>query len=156
MVTRSTVVRDSIVGIEDEYRKPYVLTGSGEKYFFADYHTVFCSIDIDRLWGEDALPYTGRMMIPLLIPGLAHAFPEGAESLHYSSCEFQTRVTEMKVITRHESPDTLILIEVPILPGAAQFFPGKAVDYALANNLMAEKAYPQQPAQALPTYQASA
>ena len=24
--------------------------------------------------------------------------------------EFQTRVTEMKVITRHDSPDTLILI----------------------------------------------
>ena len=44
---------------------------SGEKYFFADYHTVFCSIDIDELWGEDTLPYTGRMMIPLLIPGLA-------------------------------------------------------------------------------------
>ena len=101
----------------DEHKQPYVLTASGEKYYFADYHTVFCSIDIDELWGENTLPYTGRMMIPLLIPGLAHAFPEGAESLHYSSCEFQTRVTEMKVITRHDSPDTLILIEVPVLPG---------------------------------------
>ena len=50
--------------------RPYVLTASGEKYYFADYHTVFCSIDIDELWGEDTLPYTGRMMIPLLIPGL--------------------------------------------------------------------------------------
>ena len=39
-------------------------------YHFADYHTVFCSIDIDELWGENTLPYTGRMMIPLLIPGL--------------------------------------------------------------------------------------
>jgi len=154
MVTRSTVVRDSIVGIEDEYRKPYVLTGSGEKYFFADYHTVFCSIDIDRLWGEDALPYTGRMMIPLLIPGLAHAFPEGAESLHYSSCEFQTRVTEMKVITRHDSPDTLILIEVPVLPGAAKCFPSNTLEYALEHNLFAEKAYPQQSAQAFDTYEA--
>ena len=154
MVTRSTVVRDSIVGIEDEYRKPYVLTGSGEKYFFADYHTVFCSIDIDRLWGEDALPYTGRMMIPLLIPGLARAFPEGAESLHYSSCEFQTRVTEMKVITRHDSPDTLILIEVPVLPGAAKCFPSNTLEYALEHNLFAEKAYPQQSAQAFDTYEA--
>ena len=50
---------------------------SGEKYYFADYHTVFCSIDIDDLWGEDTLPYTGRMMIPLLIPGLEGAFPGG-------------------------------------------------------------------------------
>ena len=26
---------------------------SGEKHYFADYHTVFCSIDIDELWGEN-------------------------------------------------------------------------------------------------------
>jgi UDP-galactopyranose mutase len=152
MVARSTVVRDRVVRIEDEHRKPYVLLSSGEKHYFGDYHTVFCSIDIDELWGENRLPYTGRMMIPLLIPGLAQAFPEGAESLHYSSCEFQTRVTEMKVITRHESPDTLILIEVPILPGAIDAFPRNTIDYALENNLFAAKAYPQQSAQAFGIY----
>ena len=129
MVARSTVIRDSVVRIEDEHRQPYVL-----------------------LWGESQLPYTGRMMVPLLIPGLAHAFPDGAESLHYSSCEFQTRVTEMKVITRHESPDTLILIEVPILPGAAAVFPKNTIDYARENNLFAEKAYPQQSGQAFAIY----
>src|SRR4029453_7342265 len=105
-----------------------------------------CSIALDDLWGEDTLPYTGRMMIPLLIPGLASAFPDGAESLHYSSCEFQTRVTEMKVITRHESSDTLILIEVPVLPGAAACFPANTIEYAAEQNLFAEKAYPQQSA----------
>jgi UDP-galactopyranose mutase len=154
MAARSTVVRDSVVGIHDEHRKPYVLTELGEKHYFSDYHTVFSSLDIDRLWGEDTLPYTGRMMIPLLIPGLAHAFPEGAESLHYSSCEFQTRVTEMKVITRHESPDTLILIEVPVLPGAAACFPSNTIAYATEQNLFAEKAYPQQSEQAFATYRA--
>jgi len=154
MVARSTVVRDRIVGIRDEHKRPHVVTEGGEKYYFADYHTVFCSIDIDRLWGEDTLPYTGRMMIPLVIPGLANAFPEGAESLHYSSCEFHTRVTEMKVITRHESPDTLILIEVPVLPGAAKCFPSNTIDYALEHNLFAEKAYPQQSEQAFETYYA--
>ena len=154
MVARSTVVRDRIVGIRDEHGRPHVLTAGGEKYHFADYRTVFCSIDIDQLWGEDTLPYTGRMMIPLVIPGLEHAFPEGAESLHYSSCEFQTRVTEMKVITRHESPDTLILIEVPVLPGAASYFPKNAIDYALEHNLLAEKAYPQQSEQAFATFHA--
>lgn len=152
MVARSTVVTDTIVGVRDEHTRPHVLMASGERFHFADYHTVFCSIDLDALWGEDTLPYTGRMMIPLLIPGLAQAFPEGAESLHYSSCEFQTRVTEMKVITRHESPDTLILIEVPVLPGAAKHFPRNVVEHALANNLLAEKAYPQQSAQAFATY----
>jgi UDP-galactopyranose mutase len=154
MVARSTVVRDRIVGIQDEHGRPHVLTAGGEKYHFADYRTVFCSIDVDQLWGEDTLPYTGRMMIPLVIPGLEHAFPEGAESLHYSSCEFQTRVTEMKVITRHESPDTLILIEVPVLPGAASYFPRNAIDYALEHNLIAEKAYPQQSEQAFATFHA--
>jgi UDP-galactopyranose mutase len=154
MVARCSVVRDRVVGIRDEHTKPYVLMASGEKYYFGDYHTVFCSIDIDDLWGEDTLPYTGRMMIPLLIPGLESAFPEGAESLHYSSCEFQTRVTEMKVITRHSSPDTLILIEVPVLPGAARCFPKNTIDYALENNLFTEKAYPQQSEQAFSTYHA--
>jgi UDP-galactopyranose mutase len=154
MVAHCTVVRDRVAGIRDEHKRPYVLMSSGERFYFGDYHTVFCSIDIDDLWGEDTLPYTGRMMIPLLIPGLASAFPEGAESLHYSSCEFQTRVTEMKVITRHESPDTLILIEVPVLPGAAACFPKNAIDYALEHNLFTEKAYPQQSEQAFATYHA--
>jgi UDP-galactopyranose mutase len=152
MVARATVVRDAIVGIRDEHKQPHVLTASGEQYFFSEYRAVFCSIDLDTLWGEDALPYTGRMMVPLLIPGLEHAFPEGAESVHYSSCEFQTRVTEMKVITRHDSPDTLILIEIPILPGASAHFPKNTIDYALEHNLFAEKAYPQQSQQAFDTY----
>jgi UDP-galactopyranose mutase len=154
MVARAHVVRDRIVGIRDEHKRPYVLLASGETHYFAEYHTVFCSIDIDELWGENTLPYTGRMMIPLLIPGLRSAFPGGAESLHYASCEFQTRVTEMKVITRHDSPDTLILIEVPVLPGASGSFPKNTIDYALEHNLFAEKAYPQQSEQAFATFDA--
>jgi UDP-galactopyranose mutase len=154
MAANSTVLRDRVTGIRDEHKQPYVLMASGEKHYFADYHTVFCSIDLDDLWGEDTLPYTGRMMIPLLIPGLTSAFPDGAESLHYSSCEFQTRVTEMKVITRHESSDTLILIEVPVLPGASKSFPKNTIEYALEHNLFTEKAYPQQSEQAFATYHA--
>ena len=154
MAADATRVRDTILGIRDEHRRPYIATAGGEKYYFSDFHTVFNTIDIDRLWGEDTLPYTGRMMIPLLIPHLARAFPEGAESLHYSSCEFQTRVTEMKAITRYDSPDTLILIEVPVLPGAAGCFPANTIEYATEHNLFAEKAYPQQSAQAFATYRA--
>src|SRR5262245_52982714 len=66
MVARSTVVQDTIVSIRDEHKQPYVLMASGEKYFFSEYHTVFCSIDLDALWGDDTLPYTGRMMIPFV------------------------------------------------------------------------------------------
>lgn len=144
MVDGVEIIHDRIKGIKDEYNKPYVLLESGEKLFFSEYQTVLNTLDLDMLWGEDTLPYTGRMMIPLLIPGLASGFPGGAESLHFSSCEFQTRVTEMKVITRYESPDTLILIEVPILPGAREHFPENVVKYGMENNLFEEKAYPQQ------------
>lgn len=144
MVDDVEIIRDKVVGVKNEYEKPYVELASGTKLHFADYHTVICTLDLDALWGEDTLPYTGRMMIPLLIPELKFGFPGGAESLHYSSCEFQTRVTEMKVITRHESPDSLILIEVPILPGARHHFPENVVKYGLENNLFEEKAYPQQ------------
>ena len=153
---RSTVVRDR--DRRDPRRAQAAVRAdwrAASKYYFADYHTVFCSIDIDELWGEDTLPYTGPDD-----DSAAHSraraarFPDGAESLHYSSCEFQTRVTEMKVITRHESPDTLILIEVPVLPGAAQCFPTNTIDYALEHNLFAEKAYPQQSEQAFATYHA--
>jgi UDP-galactopyranose mutase len=153
MVAHCIVIRDRIVGVCDEYHRPFVLTELGEKHYFSDYETVFCTIDLDRLWNEDTLPYTGRMMIPLLVPGLSRAFPEGAESLHYSSCEFQTRVTEMKAITRHESPDTLILIEVPVLPGATHSFPRNTIDFALEHNLFAAKAYPQQSANAFAIYE---
>jgi UDP-galactopyranose mutase len=61
-------------------------------------------------------------------------------------------VTEMKVITHYQSPDTLILLEVPVLPGAAACFPKNALDYAVENNLFAEKAYPQQSVQAFEVY----
>jgi len=40
-----------------------------------------------------------------------------------------------------------------VLPGAAESFPRNAIDYALENNLFAEKAYPQQSEHAFATYQ---
>lgn len=147
-------VQDSVVSIKDEDKNAYLLTGSGEKYYFSDYKYVINTIDLDTLYGEDTLKYTGRMMIPLLLPDLGTAFPQGAESLHFSGAEFQTRVTEMKVITRHESKDTLILIEVPVLPGAGNYFPANTIEFAKANNLFAEKAYPQQSKEAMATHSA--
>ena len=149
----STVIRDRIVGIEDEHKQPYVLLASGEKHYFADYHTVFCSIDIDELWGEDTLPYTGRMMIPLLIPGLANAFPGGR------------RVAALLVVRVPDARDRDEGDHAARQPGHADSdrsagaararrssFRGTPIDYALEHNLFAEKAYPQQSEQAFATY----
>ena len=102
--------------------------------------------------GYDKLPYTGRLIIPLLLPELVNAFPEGIESFHFSGAEFQTRVTEMKTITRHESKDTLILIEVPILPGAENYYPENTISFAKENNLFTDRAYPQQSKKGLSLY----
>ena len=154
MVARSTVVRDRIVGIRDEHKQPYVLTASGEKYYFADYHTVFCSIDIDELWGEDTLPYTGRMMIPLLIPGLAQRVSRRRrvaallvvrvpDARHRDEGDHAARQP------RHADPDRSA---GPAWRSRSRF-PRNAIDYALEHNLFAEKAYPQQSEQAFATYQ---
>ena len=152
MVADATVIQDTILGIKDEDTKPCIATASGNNYYFSDFHIVFSTLDIDELWGENKLPYTGRIMVPLLLPNLEWAFPENTESLHYASAEFQTRVTEMKRITRHESPDTLILIEIPVLPGSENVFPENALQYAMENNLYSPKAYPQQSEEALRIY----
>ena len=104
------------------------------------------------IWGMDILPYTGRIMLPLVLPSQAFAFPDMTESMHFSGAEFMTRVTEMKIITRHESDDTLLLIEVPIVGGTERSFPENTLEFAKANNLYARKAYPQQSKEAFASY----
>jgi UDP-galactopyranose mutase len=152
MVENTNIIQANILGIKDEHKKTYVKLDTGENYYFNNYKYVYSTLDMDILWGEDTLPYTGRMMVPLLLPDLKKAFPLNTESMHYSSAEFQTRVTEMKMITNYNSPDTLLLIEIPILPGAKSFLPKNVVDYGEENNLFAQKAYPQQSQKAFKIY----
>ena len=147
------MIRDAIVRIEDEHTRPYVRLASGDRHYFSDYHTVFCSIDIDELWGESTLPYTGRMMIPLLIPGLEQRVPRGRRV----AALFVLRVPD----ARHRDEGH----HAPRQPGHAdphrgarfsraprRSFPKNTIDYALEHNLFAEKAYPQQSEQAFATY----
>lgn len=79
-----------------------------------DFDAVVCAISPDILLGEWSLPGQGRMIIPLLIPDSERAYPEGVESIHYADDSPITRTTEMKNITRYESKDTLLVIEMPI------------------------------------------
>ena len=116
---------------------------------------MFCSIDIDELWGEDTLPYTGRMMIPLLIPGLAQRVSG------------RRRVAALLVVRVPDARDRDEGDHAAREPGHADSdrgagaarrravaFRGTPIDYALENNLFAEKAYPQQSEQAFATYHA--
>ena len=152
MVKDANIIEGEVATISGLDSRPYISLKDERKFFFDEYEYVINTIDLDNLWGEDCLPYTGRMMLPLVVPRSGFVFPDGAESLHFSSAEFVTRITEMKTITRYESDDSLILIEVPILPGAEDFFPENTIQYAKENNLYCGKAYPQQSTQAIEMY----
>ena len=128
---------------------------SGDKHYFADYHTVFCSIDIDELWGENTLPYTGRMMIPLLIPGLAQRVSR------------RRRVAALLVVRVPDAGDRDEGHHAARQPGHADSDRGAGSagrrrsasrgtrsTTRSSNNLFAEKAYPQQSEQAFATYHA--
>ncbi|MBI2830681.1 MAG: FAD-dependent oxidoreductase [Chloroflexi bacterium] len=138
-----------ILGIGKD-SKGYFVNSSGGKYHFGDYGYVINTLSVDQLWGENSLPYTGRIIVPFLLPGIEWAFPNGAESIHYPGNEFQTRITEMKRITGYESPDTLILIEIPVTHQSEQAFPDNV---KCAANFR-PRAYPQQSKEAIAAYEA--
>lgn len=127
----------------------YVLLTNKGPFRFEDYEAVISTLSIDELWGEDTLPYTGRMIIPLLFPKRSVLFPDAIESIHYPGFEFQTRVTDMKKITKYKSKDSLIIVEAPIVSGAKHAFP----DNVTQEKHMKLKAYPQQSRQAISLYE---
>ena len=146
----------SWLSLEDE------VDGSLRLFRLDDYYKVINTLDIDELIDPDGepLPYSGRIMIPLLIPTeFSHdheersTFPNSAESLHFSGPEFQTRVTDMSTITKYTKGGRLILIEVPITSDINdEAFPENTTKYAKENNLYARKAYAQQSEAGLSRY----
>jgi UDP-galactopyranose mutase len=153
MVKNVRIIKDKVESICNK-TKSFIKTKSGRKYFFDDYFAVINTIDIDNLWGEDILPYTGRMIIPIIFPTNQYVFPDNTESFHYADCEFQTRVTEMKRITRHESKGTLILIEIPVTSKISyDSFPDNTINFAINNNLFYKRAYAQQSKDGLKIYE---
>ena len=66
---------------------------------------------LDYCYGE--LAYVGREVFKIVLP-IEYALPEDVYFLYYpNSNEQQTRVTEFKKFTLHQSPHTLITLEVP-------------------------------------------
>jgi UDP-galactopyranose mutase len=135
---------DTVMEINVKNSNAVIQTKKGREFHTSNYDLIINTLDLDDFFGKETIPYTGRLIIPFLIPNLDRAFSNETESIHYSSAEFITRVTEMKQITRHQSPDTLLLIEIPVLPGIGDFFPENVLSNAKEKNLFAEKAYPQQ------------
>ncbi len=164
MVAGAELVEDRV--LRARQRDQSLLLESGACVSLRDFEAVISTLDIDQLLEPESpeLPYTGRIMIPLLLPrdpdqtpagpDAQGVFPGAAESLHYSGAEFQTRVTDMDVITRYQGPGRLILIEVPITSQIREgAFPANVMRNARARNLFARRAYPQQSSEARARYE---
>lgn len=95
-----------------------VRTSQGE--FSAD--VVVNTVHVDALYGFEfgRLQYWGRDLLKIVLP-VEYALPPDITWVHYSGDEPFTRVTEMKKITNHQSPHTLLTVEIPSEKG--RFYP---------------------------------
>ncbi|MCK4815416.1 NAD(P)-binding protein [bacterium] len=150
MAAGAALIKGQVLGVNAQKE---ILLADGSKLKMEDYDKVISTLDIGELFGEDSLQYSGRIIIPLLLP--KNGFEEDLESMHFAGSEFQTRVTNMDLITRCKEDGQLILIEVPILSNHidSMTFPENVIVNAKAKNLYAEKAYPVQSENALTRYQ---
>jgi len=159
MTEAATVIKGTVRGLSQTYNKIFYMDTKGYQHTISikDYYYVISTLDIDDFIDPvgDSLPYTGRIMIPMLMPDHTNSlFPNNAESFHFSGKEFQTRVTDMSQITKYNNGGRLMLIEVPITSLINdETFPENVTSYAKTNNLYAKKAYAQQSEKGLQRYQ---
>jgi len=97
-----------VTRFEWEARTVHSTAGS----FTAD--VIVNTLPVDALFGftYGRLRYAGRRFLPVVLP-VPRALPEGIAWVHYAGDEPYTRVTEFKTITGHDSPHTLIGLELP-------------------------------------------
>jgi UDP-galactopyranose mutase len=113
----------------------------GEKMTF---DVIVSSVSPDDLFGRcyGELRYIGRDLHKIVFP-LEHVFPEHVYFLYYANDEKFTRLVEYKKFTHHQSPTSLVGMEIPSLNGRHYPLPFKA-DQQLARRyfeLMPEHVY---------------
>jgi UDP-galactopyranose mutase len=113
----------------------------GEKLVF---DIIVSTISPDELFGTcfGPLRYIGRDFHKIVFP-TEHVFPEHVYFLYYANDEKFTRLVEYKKFTHHQSPTTLVGMEIPSLNGRHYPLPFKA-DIDLARKyfaLMPEHVY---------------
>lgn len=89
--------------------KTVILNGTKQSY-----DVVVNTISPDTVFGEcyGSLPFIGREFHKIVFP-TEHVFPENVYFLYYANDESFTRLVEYKKFTKHESPTTLIGMEIP-------------------------------------------
>jgi UDP-galactopyranose mutase len=78
------------------------------------YDLIVNTIAPDTVFEEcyGSLPFLGREFHKIVFP-TEHVFPENVYFLYYANDEAFTRLVEYKKFTRHESPTSLIGMEIP-------------------------------------------
>ena len=107
----------------------------GERLTF---DVIVSSISPDQLFDycHGELPYIGRDFHKIVFPS-EHVFPEHVYFLYYANDEKFTRLVEYKKFTRHQSPTTLVGMEIPSMNGKYYPLPMKSA-MALAARYHAE------------------
>jgi UDP-galactopyranose mutase len=96
----------------------------GEKLSFdVVINTISPDMLFERAYGE--LPFVGVDFHKIVLP-VEHSFPENVYFLYYANNECFKRLVEYKKFTRHQSPTTLIGMEVPSMNGKYYPIPVKA------------------------------
>jgi UDP-galactopyranose mutase len=117
----------------DAPNKTFVIKGEKRKF-----DVVVSSLSPDTLfdccYGE--LPFMGRDFHKIVFP-TEHVFPKNVYFLYYANDEKFTRLVEYKKFTHHQSPTTLIGMEIPSLNGKHYPMPFKAA-ITQANKYYAE------------------
>jgi len=101
----------------DIEKKSAIINGVEEYY-----DVVVNTIGVDVLMGGryGRLKYLGRKLNLIVFPS-PHVFPENVFFLYYTNSEEFTRLVEYKKFTRHESPTTLIGMEIPVDNGGYDY-----------------------------------
>lgn len=118
----ATVLLSTTITRYDIPRKRVQLGGEW-RTFDVIVNTVSPDLLFEMAYGE--LSYVGRDFHKIVLP-MEHCFPDHVYFLYYANEERFTRLVEYKKFTLHESPTTLIGMEIPSLNGKYYPLPIKA------------------------------
>mgnify|MGYP001265307807 CR=1 FL=1 len=103
-------------------KKTVVINGE-KRSFDVIINTLAPDMVLNYVHGE--LPFIGRKFYPFILP-VEFALPKDVYFLYYAGPGAVTRVVEYKKLTRYESPNTLLGLEVPTLENRLYPVPTKA------------------------------
>jgi UDP-galactopyranose mutase len=113
----TTVHLNTKIEIYDIANKSVVINGE-KRSFDIIVSTISPDELFDKCYGE--LAYVGRDFHKIVFP-TEHVFPENVYFQYYANDEEFTRLVEYKKFTQHESPTTLVGMEIPSRNG--KFYP---------------------------------